>query len=76
MASKIVTHFDPKPIPDRQFDWTALDESTYDGAEDSSTRHEIGYGRTEAEAIADLRRLLDEKADWETPIEQIEEGYV
>lgn len=75
MAGKIITHFDPKPIPDRQFDWYAVDEN-YDGAEDSSTRHEIGYGRTEAEAIADLRRLLDEKADWETPIEQIEEGYV
>lgn len=63
MAS-IVTHYDPKPIPDRRFDWIAYDESTYDGAEDSSTRNEIGYGRTEADALADLQRLMSEKADW------------
>jgi hypothetical protein len=37
------------PIPDRRFDWSAIDDSTYDG-EGSP----IGYGRTEAEAIQDL----------------------
>ncbi len=61
MAS-IVTHYDPKPIPDRRFDWIAYDESTYDGAEDSSNRHQIGYGRTKAEAVADLNEKLEEAA--------------
>jgi hypothetical protein len=35
--------------------WAAIDEDTYDGAEDSSTRHQIGLGNTEEEAIADLK---------------------
>jgi hypothetical protein len=45
--------------------FAAYDTDTYDGAPDSSNRNHVGYGRTEAEAIADLGRLLDElvKAD-------------
>lgn len=58
-APKIITAYWPKPIPMRQFDWTAVTDN-YDGAEDSSTRGRIGYGRTEAEAIADLREQLEE----------------
>ena len=57
---KIVTHYDPKPIPVRQYDWTAVTDE-YDGAEDSSARSQIGYGATEAEAIADLQAQLDEE---------------
>lgn len=45
---KIITHYDPKPIPYRGFDYTAQREG--DTGEDW-----IGYGATEAEAIADLR---------------------
>lgn len=58
---KIVTHYNPKPIPDRRFDWEALDLDSYDGAPDSSTRNQIGYGRTEAEAIANLKDELEEE---------------
>jgi hypothetical protein len=64
---RIVTDYWAKPIPDRSFDWSAYDDDTYDGAEDSSNRNHIGYGRTEAEAIADLLRLLDELAEAATP---------
>lgn len=53
---KIETDYWPKPIPMRRFDWTATFDD-YDGAEDSRTRSEIGYGRTEADAIADLLEL-------------------
>lgn len=57
---KIRTEFVYPPIPVRNFDWSAIDDDTYDGAEDSSTRGQIGYGRTEAEAIADLKAILEE----------------
>jgi hypothetical protein len=49
---KIVTDYLHPPIPDRSCDWSAIDDDTYDGAEDS--RCPIGRGATEAEAIADL----------------------
>lgn len=58
---KIRTHFAPPPIPFRQFDWTAIDDDSYDGAEDSKTRNQIGYGRTEQEAIADLLEQIEER---------------
>jgi hypothetical protein len=45
--------------------WSAIDDDTYDGAEDSSNRHTIGYGATRDEAIADLQRLLQEEAESE-----------
>jgi len=48
---KIITHYDPKPIPDRQFDWSAME----DGGHESL----CGWGRTEQEAIADLETLLE-----------------
>ena len=51
---KIVTHYDPKPIPIRQFDWSAYDDETYDG------NGPCGYGRTEIDAIADLLEQLRE----------------
>ena len=47
------------PIPDRRFDWSAT-EDNYDGAEDSSNRYQIGYGRTEQEAIDDLLDQLND----------------
>ena len=49
---KIATDYWPKPIPIREFDWTAVDSDSYDGAPDSHSP--VGYGRTENEAITDL----------------------
>lgn len=51
---KIVTHYDPKPIPLRQFDWDAIDDDTYDGE-----GCPVGYGATEQEAIGDLKEQLE-----------------
>lgn len=56
---KIVTSYYAPPIPLRQFDWSAIDEDTYDGAPDSGTRHQIGYGRTEADAIKELMEMFE-----------------
>lgn len=54
----IKTHYDPKPIPIRSFDWSAIDDDTYDG-------HgcPVGYGASEQEAIDDLNEQLDMEAD-------------
>jgi hypothetical protein len=55
-APKIVTNFWMKPIPPRQFDWSAWrdgDEPNDDG------QMTIGYGATEEEAIADLKEQLE-----------------
>ena len=52
---KIVTNFVYPPIPVRQFDWSAVDDETYDGE-----GCKIGYGATEQEAIDDL---LDQMND-------------
>ena len=54
---KIVTHYDPPPIPVRKFDWSAIDDSTYDG---HGCR--IGHGATEAEAIQDLMDQIEDDA--------------
>lgn len=50
---KIITSYDPKPIPFRQFDWSAVFDD-----DESLT----GYGRTEQDAINDLRTLEEERA--------------
>lgn len=47
--AKIVTSFDYPPIPDRRFDWSAIDDNTYDGE-----GCPVGRGATEQEAINDL----------------------
>jgi hypothetical protein len=51
---KIVTNYDPKPIPLRNFDWCAVDDSTYDGP-----GCPVGYGATEQEAIDDLMMQIE-----------------
>ena len=61
---KIKTHFDMKPIPDRNFDWAAVDEDTYDCDCDELgyfSLAPIGYGATEAQAIADLKEQLEDE---------------
>lgn len=50
---KIITHYDPKPIPTRRFDWSATTEDYDEGSP-------TGWGATKEEAIADLKEQLDE----------------
>jgi len=50
---KIITAFVNPPIPDRRFDWSAH----YDGHEEGGDA--MCWGRTEAEAIADLMELKE-----------------
>lgn len=54
---KIVTDFDPKPIPNRRFDWTATFDG-YDGSEESN--EPIGRGATEKEAVGELIEKVEE----------------
>lgn len=51
---KIVTAFWPKPIPADRFDW----EATLEGYDEGDP---IGFGATEALAIADLKERLEER---------------
>src|ERR1700743_1641385 len=53
----IVAKYDPPPIPSRNCDWQAIDDDTYEGGEDSFCP--VGYGKTEQEAIDDLKEKLD-----------------
>lgn len=56
---KIVTEYNPPPIPVRDHDWSAIDWDTYDeGAP-------IGWGKTEQEAIADLMMQLEDRDEQE-----------
>lgn len=63
-GSKIVTSNIFPPIPYRGCDWVAYVE----GEEENS--HMYGYGPTEAEAIDDLMRLLEENAECESDPEE------
>lgn len=54
----IRTTFEYPPIPDRRFDWSAVDDDIYDGAENSNCP--IGRGETEIEAIDDLLEQIRE----------------
>jgi hypothetical protein len=72
---KIVAHYDPPPIPVRNFDWHAIDADTYDCDCDQDgffSLAPIGYGRTEAEAIGDLMEQLEDREDAEI-LAQIDE---
>lgn len=51
---KIKTHYEPTPISLRQFDWSAVDDDTYDYDQP------IGHGATEQEAINDLLEQLED----------------
>lgn len=46
---RITTYFEFPPIPIRSFDWSAVDDATYDGE-----GCKIGHGNTEEQAINDL----------------------
>lgn len=54
---KIKTNYNPPSIPIRDFDWSAIDDDTYDG-EGSA----IGYGKTEEAAIKDLLEEMEQRS--------------
>ena len=56
MAMRIKTHFEYPPIPDRNFDWCAVDDDTYEPG------CPIGWGPTEEAAIADLMQEIEWRA--------------
>lgn len=60
MTRKIVTRHVNSPIPIRTHDWCAF----YDGEEEAG---DYGWGRTEAEAIADFKanQTEAEYLEWE-----------
>lgn len=51
---KIITRYDPPPIPIREFDWSAV-------TDDYEPGHPIGWGSTEKEAVRDLKKLIEEE---------------
>jgi len=64
-----VTHVFP-PIPIRMYDYSAIDEDTYDASyegEDETGHHwkgsPIGWGATEEEAIQDLKDQIKERQE-------------
>jgi hypothetical protein len=59
---RIVVHEDNPGFAPVDCRFYAIDDETYDGAEDSSNRNQVGYGCTGAAAIADLMAQLDEDA--------------
>jgi hypothetical protein len=52
--SEIKTHFVYPPIPIRSYDWMAI-------LGDYEPGNLVGYGRTEAEAINDLKDQMEEE---------------
>lgn len=55
---RIKTDYWCKPVPSREFDWSAIDDDTYDGPGCA-----IGYGATEQEAINDLVDRIAERVN-------------
>lgn len=53
---KIKTDFVYPPIPARNMDWQAWDDDTYEPG------RPLGWGATEAEAIADLKQQIEDNA--------------
>ena len=59
---KIKTECHWPPIPIRSFDWSAVDDDTYNGPGSP-----CGWGATEAEAIADFKEQWAFKLDIRKP---------
>lgn len=59
---KIITSYDPKPIPTRACDWSAVTDDYEAWTEDGEwhSTHPVGYGATQEEAIADLEAQLED----------------
>lgn len=52
MMLTILTHYDPKPTPNRNFDWEAVTDCYDEGSP-------VGYGRTRRAAVNDLADQLE-----------------
>ena len=52
---KIITTYDRKPIPTCKFDWSAIDDDTYEAGCPQ------GFGATEQQAIDDLLEQIEER---------------
>jgi hypothetical protein len=61
-ARKVVTDYVYPPIPTRDFDWQATWDD-YDPDPECSRGQNVGWGRTEAEAVADLYRETEDSRD-------------
>lgn len=62
---KVSTNFDYPPIPVRDMDWSAVDDSTYDCDCDEDgyfSTCPVGRGATEQAAIDDLMAQIEERA--------------
>jgi len=57
---KIVVTEDNTGLAPANYRFTAYDDETFDGAEDSSTRNQVGHGATRIAAIRNLLDLLDD----------------
>ena len=60
---KIRTSFNYPPIPVRSFDWSAVDDNTYDcdcDQEGFFSISPVGHGATEQDAIDDLLDQLED----------------
>jgi hypothetical protein len=51
MTMRVITIYDPAPIPDRRFDWTVI----WDGYEAGDPK---AYGATREEALEDFKELM------------------
>lgn len=54
----IAVHEDNTGFAPKHCRFTAIDDDSYDGAEDSRNRSTIGYGATPQEAITDLLEIM------------------
>ena len=54
---KIVTNYNPPPIPNRNFDWCAWSDGLLDEGP-------IGFGATEREAVEELFDKLEDYDGW------------
>ena len=61
---KIKTEFVHPPIPNRSFDYSAIDDDSYDGP-----GCPIGYGVSPQDAINDLLEQIQAQADHDQPYE-------
>lgn len=66
---RIRTDFEYPPIPVRSFDWSAVDDDTYDCDCDQDgffTSCPIGHGETEQAAIEDLLEQIEDRREERT----------
>ncbi len=59
----IVVHKDNTGAAPKHCRFSAIEDDTYDGAEDSRNRSTIGYGATESEAILDLIEIMYDECE-------------